>query len=132
MIVLEAGPSAVEKKSQEFFESAEWQGYPLEGLHVGRFRALGGTTNLWPGQLVPFDPIVFEERSWVLRRLLAYQTLPPSTRITRRPLSSSVCNAARMTKRSGGSLKTQVPDLGEDLDVFLTRWTPAAELCRAL
>ena len=65
VIVLEAGSTGVDKKSQEFFEAARWHGYPLEGLHVGRFRALGGATNAWPGQLVPFDPIVFEDRPWV-------------------------------------------------------------------
>ena len=41
VIVLEAGSTAVEKKSQEFFEAAKWHGYPLEGLHVGPLQGLG-------------------------------------------------------------------------------------------
>jgi choline dehydrogenase-like flavoprotein len=65
VVVLEAGSTSVREDSQRFFEAATWCGYPLEGLHVGRLRVLGGTTNAWPGQLVPFDPIVFEQRPWV-------------------------------------------------------------------
>jgi choline dehydrogenase-like flavoprotein len=123
VIVLEAGPSAVEKKSQEFFESAKWHGYPLEGLHVGRFRALGGTTNAWPGQLVPFDPIVFEPRPWVS------DDCWPITRSTLDPYYEKAFDLLGLRRRQSDEevwrlLKTQSPELGEDLDVFLTRWTP--------
>ena len=123
VIVLEAGPSAVEKKSQEFFESAKWQGYPLEGLHVGRFRALGGTTNAWPGQLVPFDPIVFEPRPWVS------DDCWPIKRATLDPYYEKAFDLLGLRRRQSDEevwrlLKTQSPELGEDLDVFLTRWTP--------
>jgi choline dehydrogenase-like flavoprotein len=65
VIVLEAGGKTVEKSSQSIFEAASRHGYPLEGLHFGRLRALGGTTNAWAGQLIALDPIVFEERPWV-------------------------------------------------------------------
>lgn len=123
VVVLEAGSTSVEKSSQEFFEAATWNGFPLEGLHVGRLRALGGTTNAWPGQLVPFDPIVFEHRPWVSDqgwlidrgalepyyekafRLLGLQQNQPDEEVWRR-------------------LKVPPPDMGNDLEVFLTRWTP--------
>lgn len=123
VIVVEAGSGNAEQKSQEFFETARWQGYPLEGLHVGRFRALGGTTNLWPGQLVPFDPIVFEERSWVLDHSW------PINRTTLDPYYEKAFELLGLQQRKNDDevwrrLKTQVPDIGEDLDVFLTRWTP--------
>jgi hypothetical protein len=64
-IVLEAGGRNVEPASQEFFKAAAWRNKRFAGLHLGRFRALGGTTNFWGGQLVEFDPIVFEARPWL-------------------------------------------------------------------
>nr|WP_283815023.1 FAD-dependent oxidoreductase [Bradyrhizobium ottawaense] len=63
--VLEAGGRKLESASQAFFSAAEWCGMPLPGLHQGRFRMLGGTTNFWGGQLVQFDPVVFRSRQWV-------------------------------------------------------------------
>lgn len=63
--LLEAGGRGVEATSQDFFKSARWRDRPLQGLHLGRFRALGGTTNFWGGQLLEFEPIVFERRPWV-------------------------------------------------------------------
>lgn len=64
VLLLEAGPTAPDKTSQALFEAASQSGRRLEGLRLGRFRALGGTTNFWGGQLVPFDPIVFGPRPW--------------------------------------------------------------------
>ncbi|HEY0785895.1 MAG TPA: FAD-dependent oxidoreductase [Acidobacteriaceae bacterium] len=121
--LLEAGPPDVEKASQEFFESARWYGYPLEGLHVGRRRALGGTTTAWPGQLVPFDPVVFEQRPWV------EEVGWPIDRCTLDPFYARAFDLLGLEQRMSddavwGALKTRLPDLGNDLDVFLTRWTP--------
>jgi hypothetical protein len=123
VIVVEAGSTAVEKSSQEFFEAASWRGYPLEGLHAGRFRALGGTTNAWPGQLVPFDPIVFERRPWVSDDGWCID------RATLDPYYEKAFDLLGLQQRKRDEevwrqLKAPVPDLGEDLDVFLTRWTP--------
>jgi len=65
VLLLEAGPRIPAKDSQAYFESATQSGRHLDGLALGRFRALGGTTNFWGGQLVRFDPLVFEARPWV-------------------------------------------------------------------
>jgi choline dehydrogenase-like flavoprotein len=65
VIMLEAGGRGVDVESQRYFTSARWRDQRLPGLHLGRFRMLGGTTNFWGGQLVEFDPIVFEHRPWV-------------------------------------------------------------------
>ncbi|TCT18700.1 FAD-dependent oxidoreductase [Thiobaca trueperi] len=63
--LLEAGAAKPAQSSQKYFEAARAIGYHLPGLHVGRFRCLGGTTSFWGGQLVPFAPIVFTQRPWV-------------------------------------------------------------------
>ena len=56
VLLLEAGGISLESTSQAVFANATSAGVKLEGLHSGRFRLLGGTTNFWGGQLVPFDP----------------------------------------------------------------------------
>jgi len=38
---------------------------PFQGAIDGRFRALGGSTTRWGGQILPMQPIDFEARSWV-------------------------------------------------------------------
>jgi choline dehydrogenase-like flavoprotein len=40
-------------------------GYPLRPDFVNRLRMLGGTSNLWPGRCMPFEPIDFQERPWI-------------------------------------------------------------------
>jgi len=65
VLLLEAGPRSPGKASQAYFEAATQSGRQLDGLTLGRFRALGGTTNFWGGQLVRFDPSVFASRPWV-------------------------------------------------------------------
>src|ERR1700726_2888274 len=65
VILLEAGGRGVEAESQEYFKTATWRNRQLQGLPLGRFRMLGGTTNFWGGQLVEFEPTVFEQRPWV-------------------------------------------------------------------
>jgi len=123
VVLLEAGPSRFEKKSQEFFETATWQGHHLEGLHVGRRRSLGGTTTAWPGQLVRFDPIVFEHRPWVSE--LSW----PISRATLDPFYARAFDLLGLQKNMEDDevwreLKLATPDFGEDVEMFLTRWTP--------
>jgi choline dehydrogenase-like flavoprotein len=65
VLVLEAGPQWVDANSQKFFAIAKSTGRKHLGIYDGRFRALGGTTNFWGGQLVRFDSLVFEPRPWV-------------------------------------------------------------------
>ncbi|WP_363349451.1 FAD-dependent oxidoreductase [Methylocystis echinoides] len=65
VVLLEAGGESVEERSQAFLRNAISTGRPFAGLETGRFSSLGGTTTAWGGQLVPFDPIVFEHRPWV-------------------------------------------------------------------
>lgn len=63
--LVEAGPIVPTETSQAAFQLASASGQPLPGLHSGRFRALGGTTNFWGGQLVPFETHIFEARPWI-------------------------------------------------------------------
>lgn len=65
VLVLEAGGSAASPTSQAFYAgevvdpAVHW---PLDSYRV---RALGGTSTIWGGRAIPFDPIDFADRPWV-------------------------------------------------------------------
>ena len=63
-VLVEAGGPEIEEASQEPYRS-EVVGHEHRGVHVGRFRAHGGTTNKWGGQILELDAIDFEKREWV-------------------------------------------------------------------
>ena len=54
-LVLEGGP-ADPRMDWERRNEGRSLGRPFDGLKTGRMQALGGTTRLWGGQLVPFGP----------------------------------------------------------------------------
>lgn len=58
------GTSRWERKSQALNKTRN-VGAPYASAHSGRFRALGGTTSAWAGQVVPLEALDFEERPWV-------------------------------------------------------------------
>ena len=63
--VLEAGGTKQTKASQAIYEGelANPAAHPY--LHHYRIRALGGSSRIWGGRCIPFDPIDFAERDWV-------------------------------------------------------------------
>lgn len=123
IVLLEAGGSSFEASSQGLYNAARSIGHPLPGLYEGRFRLLGGTTNFWGGQLVPFGLTVFEERSW-----LPYSGWPMEKSelapFYERVLDLLRLNWIREDEAVWRRLNAEEPDLGEDLDVFFTRWIP--------
>ena len=62
--LLEGGGAEIEEESQEPYRS-EVVGHVHRGVHTGRFRAHGGTTTKWGGQILELDAIDFERREWV-------------------------------------------------------------------
>ncbi len=122
VVLLEAGGVSLEAQSQNIFHGARSTGFKLDGLHAGRFRLLGGTTNFWGGQLVPFDPIVFESRPWLNCEgwLFGREVLTP---YYARAMSLLGMDAAESTDEAVWTrAETDPPDIGEDLEFFLTRW----------
>jgi len=130
VLLIEAGGANLETRSQTIFNNARSSGFKLDGLHSGRFRLLGGTTKFWGGQLVPFDPIVFEDRPWA--RCEGW----PFGRVTLDPYYDRAMTLLRMDEaeptddavwaRAGASL----PDFDGDLELFLTRWIKTPNFAR--
>lgn len=64
VLLLEGGGSDVEDAAQEPYRSVV-AGLAHNGVHEGRFRAKGGTTTRWGGQIHRLDALDFAQRSWV-------------------------------------------------------------------
>jgi choline dehydrogenase-like flavoprotein len=64
VVVLDGGGREVEEQAQEPYRS-EVVGHVHRGVNTGRFRAYGGTTTRWGGQILELDPEDFERRAWI-------------------------------------------------------------------
>lgn len=125
--VLEAGGRGVDAQSQEYFKNARWRDQQLQGLHLGRFRLLGGTTNFWGGQLVEFDPIVFEKRPWVadIAWPITRQELDPHYKRVYQLLGMGHHLSDEMVWKR---LNVTPPALGDDLEMYFSLWAPQSNL----
>ncbi len=65
VLVLEAGGAAFEPSVQAQYEGEVADPALHSPPHTYRRRSFGGSTAIWGGRCVPFDPIDFEPRPWV-------------------------------------------------------------------
>ena len=64
VLLLEAGGAKRLKASQDFYRGEILDPTIHPWIDRYRVRALGGTTTIWGGRAIPFDPIDFEARDW--------------------------------------------------------------------
>ena len=64
VILLESGGRKAEPALQDLNRSTN-VGRNHNGINIGRYRALGGNSSVWGGQILPFNPIDFVRREWV-------------------------------------------------------------------
>ena len=65
VIVLEAGGDKFDPLSQAFYHAEAIAPDTHGPVHMFRRRVLGGSTSVWGGRCIPFDPIDFETRPWM-------------------------------------------------------------------
>lgn len=63
--VLEAGGMRKTRAGQSFYKGEVLPPAAHPTVDAYRLRALGGTSRIWGGRCIPFDPIDFEARDWV-------------------------------------------------------------------
>lgn len=119
VLMLEAGNEQLDNFSEDSFESV---GRPHATLKIGRSRSLGGTSNLWGGQLVEYQPIDFEGRDW-----LPDSKWPIAADEASKYYRKTYENLGMPAKfleddKVFSHLKTRVPHLSGGLEFFLTRW----------
>jgi choline dehydrogenase-like flavoprotein len=119
VVLLESGSADLGSFPSDSYASV---GHRHDGIRLGRNRGLGGTTNLWGGQLVEFQPIDFAGRDWLAdsRWPLLWDELAPYYRRTYRNLG--VEDEAQQDAPILAHFLGSSPPLEEGLEVFLTRW----------
>jgi choline dehydrogenase-like flavoprotein len=129
VLVLETGGGGFEAPAQEL-NDATVIGRAHTGIAVARGRALGGTSNLWGGQLTGFVPSDFEARAgvsdapWPIR----YDDLLPWYEAVARELRlADVLDET--TPQAHKLFGNQYPDI-PGFTLFLTRWLKEPALAR--
>ncbi len=119
VLVVEAGGLALGSFDPESYISV---GRHHEGVRVGRSRTLGGTTNLWGGQLAELQEVDLAGRDWLPGSAwpLSYRELEPFYRSCYESLGFPP--DAQRDDEVWRSLRMERPELGHGLEVFLTRW----------
>jgi choline dehydrogenase-like flavoprotein len=126
--LLEGGGRDIEEPSQEPYAS-EVVGQPHRGIHVGRFRAHGGTTRRWGGQILELDDIDFAQRDWI----------PGSGwPLTRQQLAPFYQRALQLEGVAGSipddtavwRALSQTPPVFPQFEPFFTRWCPDPDFTR--
>jgi choline dehydrogenase-like flavoprotein len=119
VILIEAGETRLGNFSADSYSSV---GREHTGIRIGRSRSLGGTSNLWGGQLVQFQPIDFSGREWLpgSRWPLTYEELAPFYKPTYLNLGvpAPLIDDASVWR----GISCDPPQLGPDFEVFFTRW----------
>jgi choline dehydrogenase-like flavoprotein len=120
--LLEGGGATIEEESQEPYRS-EVVGHEHRGVHTGRFRAQGGTTTKWGGQILELDAIDFERREWVSGSGWPFAkselTASYARALELEGMSGVVLEDAEVWRR----LKQPEPRFAEMVS-YLSRWTP--------
>jgi choline dehydrogenase-like flavoprotein len=119
VVVIEAGGADLGRFDADSYVSV---GHPHTGIRLGRGRSLGGTTSLWGGQLVEFQPIDFAGRAWMegSRWPVSYEEIAPYYRPTYENLGlpKRLLNDDEVWR----GVSCSRPDLGPEFEVFFTRW----------
>jgi choline dehydrogenase-like flavoprotein len=63
--LVEAGGDRFSAKEQEFYAGDDVKPATHSPAHLYRQRLLGGSTAIWGGRCIPFDPIDFDTRDWM-------------------------------------------------------------------
>ncbi|MDO7844611.1 FAD-dependent oxidoreductase [Sphingomonas immobilis] len=64
-VLVEAGGMDFDKAGQEFYRASLIEPESHGPVHLYRRRAFGGTSAVWGGRCIPYDPIDFEDRAWI-------------------------------------------------------------------
>jgi choline dehydrogenase-like flavoprotein len=119
VLVIESGSESLGNFDPETYTSI---GKIHEGIRIGRSQSLGGTSNLWGGQLVEFQPVDFEGREWLpdSKWPVTYEEVAAYHRQTYENLGIGVefQDDAQVLKQAG----VPNPGFGNGMELFLTRW----------
>ena len=128
VLLLEGGGQDVEAPSQEPYQG-ETTGVKHTGIHIGRFRASGGSTNRWGGQILELDDLDFVERPGVPGSgwPIAKSELTP---YYARALELEGLTGATLDDRAVWQQIGLTPPALDAFEPFFSRWCPEPNFAR--
>ena len=119
VVVVESGGVGLDGFAPESHTSL---GRKHDGIRIGRSRSLGGTSNLWGGQLGEFQPADFHGRAWLpeSRWPVSYDEILPYYGRTYENLG--IEGQAQDDRRVFEHFLGSTPKFQEGLEIFFTRW----------
>ncbi|MDA8375732.1 MAG: GMC oxidoreductase [Planctomycetia bacterium] len=118
-LMVECGGQALADFPQEGYASV---GKDHQGIRLGRARNIGGTSNLWGGQLVEFQPADFSGRSWIKdsKWPVGYDEISPYFERTYQNLG--IDKRFQTDTDVFDAVNMRDCRFSEGLELFLTRW----------
>ena len=130
VLLLDGGGTSRWERRSQALNKTHLYGQPFAGAHSGRFRALGGTTSAWAGQVLELDDIDFRKRDWI-----AGSSWP----IDKSELDRFYAQARELEGTSmllhddqeiWKRIEMQEPSLGDDLHISFSRYCPEKKFTR--
>lgn len=123
VICIESGDIDLREDAQAL-NSVEMAGLNHASSTDGRFRAFGGTTTKWGGQMLPLDRFDFEAKPWLNGSgwPLVYEDLIPY--YEKAFEFTGLENVVRSDGEVWRELKLAPPALPPNVEIFLSRWLP--------
>lgn len=128
VLLLEAGGHDVEDASQEPYRS-EVVGLPHTGIHTGRFRAKGGTTTRWGGQILELDEADFDARPGVEASGWPFPKSHLAPFYERALALEGLSGVMRNDADVWSSLRLSPPAF-DSLEPYFSRWCPQPDFGR--
>jgi choline dehydrogenase-like flavoprotein len=129
VLLLESG-GRKEDEAFQHLNSSERVGQPLKSVHAGRFRALGGTTIRWGGQIQEMQDQDFQPRAGIPGSgwPIAKSALSP---YYERALEAEGLLPVLLTDEEvWREARSAAPKFSEDLVPYFTRWCPEPNFAR--
>lgn len=117
--IVEAGDASLGSFSTDAFRNV---GKPHQGTRIGRSRSIGGTSNVWGGQLVEFVPADFRGRPWLRNTAWPVGADELAPFVQRAFERLGIETAAQNDDTVWQSRLGGTPRFTDDVEIFLTRW----------
>lgn len=128
VLLLEGGGAEIEESSQDSYIS-ELAGLPHQGVHTGRFRAKGGTTTKWGGQILELDAADFEQRPGIAESGWPFPKSELVRHYERALELEGLAGVTRQDELVWRDVGEQTPEF-PSLEPYFSRWCPEPNFAR--
>lgn len=127
--LLEGGGPRFETRSQDLY-AVETSGRPFRGDRIGRYRAYGGSTTEWGGQILELDDFDFEKRDWIKGSGWPFDKSVLKSYYARALAMEGLRRAADSESDVWSTIGLQPPAFGSEFRVRFSNWCPERNFAR--